>query len=174
VRKDESLGFKKKISFLVFLITFLSCFSTVFITFSHIAKADDNWHIIGEKIYIDSTDFYVSAEPHTAKASGWVTFEAMLKTSSQEIDFVWGFNSSNGLPKNPQIWRSYQHTKTGYHLVEKSKTMTIYSVTSYQNLDIANYDNYVVDYGNKNNVYLFKINFTGENGPTSKIVAFSQ
>lgn len=138
-------------------------------------KPMGDWQYDGDKVYVNNSDAYLSAEPHTLYADGYVIFEAMRKTGTQQmdIDFCWGFNTTETQPSTPQYWTNYTHTLTGYHKVEKWGHVKIYNVIEGTSLGIENYDNYSVTYGNTNNTQLYRINYTGDNGPVSIIIAFT-
>ena len=132
-----------------------------------------DWFIDGDTVYVDTPSFYLSATPHTLSSSGWVEFEVLLKTTTEDLDFAWGFDSTNGLPKRPQLWRSYEHSETDWRYVEKWQSTTVYEVVSYTNLGIDDYDNHTVTFGNRNNTYLFEVIFNAENGQYTQVYAFS-
>jgi hypothetical protein len=172
-QRDTYREAKKTISAtLVLFILLFSLFSCTFIAFP--VKADTyDWVIDGDTVYVDHPHFYLGATPHTLSSSGWVEFNVMLKTTSTDIDFAWGFNSLNGIPSKPQFWKSYEHSETDFRWVEKEQSVTVYEVVSYTNLGIDDYDNHTVTFGNRNNNYLFEVTFNGENGQYTKVYAFS-
>lgn len=162
---------KKIRSFSIVLLLILSSFFIV----SPVVVADDWQYSIEEnKVYVDNAHVYLSASPHTISSSGWVEFEVMLKQTSIAIDLAWGFDTTVCKATRPQLWRNYSHTITDYHMEEVYGSKTIQNVISYDNLGIENFDSYSVDYGNKNNAYLFRVHFTGDNGQESLIFAFSE
>lgn len=58
--------------------------------------------IDGNKVYIDTTKAYISAEPHTLHESGWVYFNLASKTYSGDVDLALGFDIENVQPKKAE------------------------------------------------------------------------
>ena len=138
------------------------------------ATGFDDWVINGDTVYVDDEYVYLSATPHTLGSSGWVEFELRNKVATQNIDVVWGFNS-DCKPKNPQIWKSYDHVVTDWHWVPFDYNVTFYDVTDYTILDYSDYDLYEDVIGAKNNnTKLIDITYGfSEYGNGNSIVAFN-
>lgn len=115
-----------------------------------------NWTIENDTVYINNSWVYLSASPHTIASDGWVEFELESKILSGDIDVIWGFNTSEAKPSNPQIWCNYTHNMTGQRWVEQYLNRTFW-VLAGTNLGMENYDNYTVDFGNKNNTWLWEL-----------------
>ena len=134
--------------------------------------AGGNWTINGNTVYINDQYVYLSATPHTLGSSGWVEFSAISKQYEGDVDVIWGFNSTISKPKQPQVWKNYTHYYSGWHMEEVYQNVTIKNVTAGINLGMENYDNYTVNYGNKNNTKLWQINYTTSNATLNVTVAF--
>jgi hypothetical protein len=135
-----------------------------------------NWVIDGNKVYVNDSNAYLSAEPHTITSEGWVEFEVMRKVgpANFDIDLIWGFNTSEMQPTKPRYWSNYTHNLLGWHWVEHWSNLSLFYIISYNNLGIENYDNYTVDWGNKNNTKLYQVNYTDAVfGNSSAIIAFT-
>lgn len=93
----------------------------------------------GDKVFVDDTNAYISATPHTLSSSGWVEFELQSKNYSGLVDVAWGFPSEWNVSK-PQIYRPVAHnatrTVTPY---EVEDTITCVNVISYQTLPWGSY-----------------------------------
>ena len=75
------------------------------ILISGIASAEiGNWIIEDDKIYVDDSKVYLSAEPHTISDSGFVYFTIKAKQYSGNVDLYYGFNSGGLKPT-----RAYYH-----------------------------------------------------------------
>lgn len=101
--------------FLAVLLSFIPIFNPIE------AEAAPSYTISGNQVYTGGQEYFISAEPHTLTASGWV--EVTIKTTSYagQIDLVYGFNSvDNVQPLKQEIWESYEHTL--YNNVEVIKT----------------------------------------------------
>lgn len=63
------------------------------------ASADvGDWVIDGNKVYVDDSKVYLSAEPHTLPESGFVYFDINPKTYTGDVDLYFGFNSDGLKP----------------------------------------------------------------------------
>ena len=132
----------------------------------------NDWVIDGNTVYIDDSNVYLSATPHTLYSNGWVTFEFETKNYDGDIDLALGVDTDSITPRFPQIWQNYQHTLKGKRLIVDEGTKTFYDVISFTNLGIENYNNYHVDIGTINNTYLFKVIYDSSM-LWEKIIAFS-
>ena len=64
-----------------------------------------DYEIIGDSVMIDDSFIYMNVTPHTAKHSQWIELEFESKVFTGEIDFVFGFNTTDGVyPKKAQRW----------------------------------------------------------------------
>ena len=66
--------------------------------------ADNNYIIDGDTVYIDDTNVYLSATPHTIMQDGWVEFQLISKQFSGNIDVAFGLDQDIMKPKTPQRW----------------------------------------------------------------------
>ena len=130
-----------------------------------------DWTIDGDKVYFENSKIYLSAEPHTIKEDDWVTFEFEAKQDLgySNLDFYWGFQQPGVQPKKPQIWRNYTHNKTIWRTIDVEAQIQFDYLTDYEVLDIVNYSNYNIIWGNDNNTKLWRIE---RNGTEYDYIAF--
>jgi hypothetical protein len=134
-------------------------------------SADDNWVIDGNRVYIDDSLVYASASPHTLSGSGDVVFEFKSKVYTGAIDLCWGFNTEYYRPSGIWLWQNISHT-TNYMFYQQDWGSTVLSnVVSFVSLGIANYDDYNVTVGNRNNTYLYSVLYSVNK---TGVYAFSQ
>lgn len=88
MKKNNSLGRHRQtililvgIIFILFLISFASA-----------------WTINGDIVYINDSNAYISATPHTLTSSGWVTFNVLSKIYTGNVDLVLGFDTDRLKP----------------------------------------------------------------------------
>jgi len=117
-----------------------------------------NWMIEGNSVFVNDTRVYIKAIPHTLNKSGYVTFEFKSKVYTGDIDICFGFNRSVIKP----TWKYIQKEGWGSKVIK--------NVVSYTNLGMDNYDNHSVDWGNKNNTKLYKINYELDNGTIKTVI----
>lgn len=88
------------ISLLLSFLILLSLFTPYSIT---LTKADI--------VYFDNTFLNLSFNPGTIKESGYVYLDFKLKkTVNDNLDFIFGFNTTNMKPKFIEIWQNVSHT----------------------------------------------------------------
>jgi len=157
------------------VITLILLFS--FCSIMPMAQAqEENWTIESDTVFIDDSNVYLSATPHTLSGSGWVEFELLSKHFEGEIDVVWGFDQSEGVkPIKPQIWtENVAHTEYNLVDVEKENTLTIMGITDFTKLEWATFED-EPDVGNRNNTHLFEVtaDFWDEDITETLVVAFN-
>ena len=168
---------KKKKNFLFFFIVFMllaSSGSTVLLNiFTGLADQPDDWVIDGDKVYVDNSDCYASANPHTLGGSGYVVFEFESKQYTGDADFVWGFDVPTAKPRKDsvQIWKNITHPKYVYDRGDVWSSIKVWNVTSFTNVGIENYSDYDVFWGNQNNTHFY--NVTYNDGVDNEVFAFS-
>ncbi len=69
----------------------------IFLTALSMTWADGEVYI-GNKVYVDDAQLYLSAEPHTASSSGWVYGEINVKQYNGDIDIGFGFDKTISYP----------------------------------------------------------------------------
>ena len=121
-----------KVNFLAisFLILFCSCVSV---------SAND-YTIVGDTVFFEDSNVYLSATPHTLLSSGWVYFNLTSKVYTGDTDVVWGFNTSVAKPKRAELYSPHWINTTTDH------KKTFYDPTFY----VYNGDD--LDYGNFYNI----------------------
>jgi len=84
-----------------------------------------DWVIDGNAVYVNDSNVYLRAEPHTITDSGWVEFTLVSKVFTGDINVVWGFNVTEARPRLAELYHP--------HTVEwnTSHSMTIYNATYY-------------------------------------------
>ena len=130
----------------------------------------DEWIIDGDTVYVNTTDVYASATPHTIHGSDDIIFEFESKTYTGNVDFIWGFNQTEMMPTKIWLWQNYSHPSFYYTTNETYGCTILNNVTSYEFLNIENYSNYSVYMGTPNNTYLVNITIKNE---TNYIYAIS-
>jgi len=113
--------------------------------FNIISFASDNWIIDGDTVYIDDTNVYLSATPHTIKESTWVTFQLRTKNYSGDIDAVWFFNTNNCKPRKPVYYKIDDNdweVLTKNFIVENIDYENMTKAYSLENINIQNNINY--------------------------------
>lgn len=65
----------------------------------------NNWIIENNKVFIDDSKVYISAEPHTILSSGWVYFNITSKVYSGDIDLVVGVDTEKFKPKKAEYYK---------------------------------------------------------------------
>jgi len=68
-----------------------------------------DWVIDGNRVYVDDSNVYLEASPHTLGSSGWVNFTLISKTYSGLVDVLWGFDTEVVKPKAAQRWTNCSH-----------------------------------------------------------------
>jgi len=126
---------------------------------------DQGWIIDGDKVYLDDSRVYLSAEPHTLGSGGWVTFELNSKIYSGNIDLVWGFNTTECKPKALQVWRSYEHSNETWQYFEHTGLVATIQAINFTDLGIENFDHFqpLGMLGNDNNTHLIWLQVEGDN-----------
>jgi len=65
--------------------------------------------IDGDKVYVETDNFYLSATPHTLKEDGFVIFEYNCKKNIGDFDILYGFNNPDVKIKDIYKWEQYNH-----------------------------------------------------------------
>lgn len=136
-------------------------------------KAENEWIIDGDTVYVDDELVYASATPHTIAGSDTVVFEFESKEYTGNVDFAWGFNETVIKPTAVDLWQNYSHPSYSYETVEQYGCVTLENVITFSNLGIENYSEYDVTLGNENNTYLYEVTYN-ETNETTEIYAFSE
>ena len=95
-----------------FLLFFGALFFIVILTSISTAPLQD-WVIDGNKVYINDSKVFISAEPHTIQDSSYVYFNLTSKIYEGNIDIVFGFDTSLIKPKKAELlnstgdWKDY-------------------------------------------------------------------
>jgi len=83
-------------------IMFLIFISTT--QFIPVGLGTSNWTIVGNKVLINDSRIYLSAEPYTIHGSGFVDLELMSKLYSGDATIVFGFNTTRTKPTGFEIY----------------------------------------------------------------------
>jgi hypothetical protein len=124
--------------FLLIFVVFVMCTSSAI-------SPPPNYTIENNTVFIDDTNVYLSATPHTISSSGWVYFNLTSKLYTGDIDAAWGFNTSVSKPTRAELYNPHWVNTTSNH------EHTFYNVTFYA------YSGSEFDYGN---VYNLNYNYT--------------
>jgi len=89
---------ENKISFLL-----LFCVLVLFVALPSFSKSASPYTIEGNKVYIDDSKVYISAQPHTLNTHGYVEFELISKAYSGDIDIAFGFDTSMAYPTSAEL-----------------------------------------------------------------------
>lgn len=71
---------------------------------SFVLASGENWTIEGNKVFVDNSKVYISAEPHTFQESGWVTFNLNSKVYSGDVDLTFGFDTDKLKPVKAELY----------------------------------------------------------------------
>lgn len=103
---------KKELIFFLLIIT--PCFAA-------------DWVIDGNSVYVNDSNAYIMAAPHTLYSSGYVYFNVSSKVYTGDVDVVFGFNTSEVQPKRVELYNPrtvwWNETLT-YHLINVSSVIT--------------------------------------------------
>ena len=144
----------------IILITLLAIIASLIYTPVPIAEAQvDGWVIDGDSVYINDSNVYLSATPHTLSGSGWVEFEILSKNYEGELDIAWGFDDKDNIEvEKPQKWeKNVPHLKYKNVPIELVGNITFDNIESLQ-VVVKDKDK-KADIGNENNTNLVKIKF---------------
>ena len=104
--------------------------------------------IDGDTVYINDSNVYLSATPHTIYSSGWVYFNLTSKVYSGDIDAVWGFDTSITKPTKAEIYQPHWVNWT------TNSSKIFFNVSSFVNTTEE------CDYGHDYNLHHKKGNYT--------------
>ena len=134
-----------------------------------IASSTSAGYIIEDnKVYAEGTWGKLEAYPHTIHSSGWVYFNVTVYKNFGDLDFLWGFNTTEVKPVKAEFYKPHFVNWTTNH------SMFFYNVSSISLTDEP------CDYGNEYNSYKRKITYqvcsewnnTTECNTTSAVVYF--
>ena len=90
--------------------------------------AAPTWIIDGDKVYIEETWGKLEVYPHTITSSGWVYFNATPYQDFGELDFYWGFNTTQVKVTKTEFYNPHyanwttQHSQFFYNISSFSTT----------------------------------------------------
>jgi len=128
-----------------------------------------SWIKEGDKVYVDNSSWgRLEVYPHTIYCSGWVYFNVTVYKDFGDLDFLWGFNTTEVKPVKAEFYKPHFVNWTTSH------SMFFYNVSSISVTDEP------CDYGNEYNSYKRKITYqvcsgynnTTECDTTSAVVCF--
>jgi hypothetical protein len=85
---------------------FILIFAIVFIS----ACSQQDYTIEDNTVIMDDENLYLSVSPATISGSGWVETEFTSKQYSGNIDFVFGFNRTDAMPTQAEIYNPHNVT----------------------------------------------------------------
>jgi len=107
-----------------------------------------NWIKEGDKVYVDNSSWgKLEAYPHTIHSSGWVYFNVTVYKNFGDLDFLWGFNTTEVKPVKAEFYKPHFVNWTTNH------SAFFYNVSSISITDEP------CDYGNEYNSYKRKITY---------------
>jgi hypothetical protein len=62
----------------------------------------------GDSVYINNSKVYINVTPHTLNSDGWIELSFVSKIISGDIDVLFGFNTTQIIPKNPYFQKINQ------------------------------------------------------------------
>jgi len=141
----------KKILLLAFVGIFL-----LFIGTSRAYTIKDN------SIFINDSNAYISAEPHTLHSSGYVTFIVQPKDYTGDVNVIWGFNTSITKPTSAELYHPHNVSWN------TSSSIFVPNVNGFWETAKS------CDYGNEYNTYKREVNYTlsGNNTTTTEQKVF--
>ncbi len=98
----------------------------IFITFINIVLGDGEI-IDGNKVYINNSIAYISAEPQHLIRDGYVNFNLISKQYSGDMNVMFGFNSENAIPKSIDLYSPH------YEDVDYLYQSNLYEVSNFRN-----------------------------------------
>ena len=104
---------KKRISFFLF---FILAFSFLPLLADTSVKAQTDYVVDGDLVYIDDENVYIGVYPHTS-SGGWVYLNFTSKRYDGNLDFLFGFNSSLSLPVKAEWYNPH------VELIERTHTI---------------------------------------------------
>jgi len=63
-----------------------------------------DWIIDGDKVYVNDSRIYMSAEPHTLTKSEDLEINLISKVFTGDVNFVFGFNNTQMKPRGLDVW----------------------------------------------------------------------
>jgi len=107
-----------------------------------------SWIKEGDKVYVDNSSWgKLEAYPHTIHSSGWVYFNVTVYKDFGDLDFLWGFNTTEVKPVKAEFYKPHFVNWTTNH------SAFFYNVSSISVTDEP------CDYGNEYNSYKRKITY---------------
>ncbi len=75
-------------------------------SFSHTTDGgDENWTIESDKVFINDSNVFISAEPHTLQQPGYVEFLVRSKVYTGDVDLVFGFDTERVKPRSIELYK---------------------------------------------------------------------
>jgi hypothetical protein len=66
-----------------------------------------DWIVDGNRVYVNDSNVFISAEPHTLRVGGEVNFKLISKGYTGNIDVVFGFNETNARPRSASYYNPH-------------------------------------------------------------------
>jgi hypothetical protein len=104
----------RKILLFILLLVMLFLLSKA----TKINSQNPDYTIEGDRVYINDSNVYLVAYPHTITSSGWVHFNLTSKIYSGNVDAVWGFNTSEVRPTKAELFKPEYYNITHYYTCE--------------------------------------------------------
>ena len=86
------------------LIIFGFCISIVFASIFVIAGVQDNWSIIGDHVFMNDDNVFISISPHTLSSSEYIYVNFTSKVYTGDADMVFGFDTTDIRPISAELF----------------------------------------------------------------------
>jgi hypothetical protein len=96
----------------------LICFLMVLLSLNFVSAPIGGWIIEGNKVYVNDSIAYISAEPKTLTQDGWVVFNVTSKVYTGNVDITLGLDIPEAIPKSAELYspewknRTYNYSCT--------------------------------------------------------------
>lgn len=94
------------------IIVGLIVLTSFLIIFSVKLQGQEDWTIEGNRVYVEDSNVYISAFPHTITGNEYVYFNFTSKIYEGNIDVVFGFNTTTFKPRKIEIYKPEYETIT--------------------------------------------------------------
>jgi hypothetical protein len=127
-------------------------------------QAPSGWTIAGNMVYINDTNVYLEANPHTITESGYVYFNLTTKSFTGNIDAVWGFDTDVAKPKSAEIYNPRTVNTTQCYTCAGASDLFFNYTLSPNHFQC--WQNYTADNITYTNLLVFEHDFAYGNIPT--------
>ncbi len=112
-------------------------------------ESQQSWQRNETAVWIDNSNVFILATPHTLRDSGYMYFKVKSKLYSGNINVIFGFNISNSKPKSIELWNPRVVTETKSFICDPDRWWFNYTLNPnhmwcwrtekiYTNLNVSN------------------------------------